>query len=188
LWALCSKPTPKSTGLEGTKRENGSVQSNDTGQRHELLIPNTIHVPLGSIPFCLLSPQHFGQENFKRGIDTHSKGTLNLTSGIDNWLSWGNLKYSVTTQLMRGSNVTLINSETVYSRFSAFVDLVDPDDAPLDLFWPHLIPDDSEPYHERVGQAVTSHLLIRQQATPNFLRSLTLSTRMTHLQTCFGHI
>jgi hypothetical protein len=46
----------------------------NTGQRHELLIPNTIPVPLGSIPFRLLSPQHFGQENFKRGIDTHKRG------------------------------------------------------------------------------------------------------------------
>jgi hypothetical protein len=98
----------------------------DQGQRHELLIPNTILVPKGSIPFRLLSPQHFGQENFKRGIDTHDKGTLNMTSGVNNWLSWGDLKYTVTTQLTQGSNIALINTALGYSQFSAFVNLVDP--------------------------------------------------------------
>jgi hypothetical protein len=56
--------------------------TDDAGQRHELLIPNTILVPPGSIPFRLLSPQHFGQENFKRGIDSHDKGTLNISSTL----------------------------------------------------------------------------------------------------------
>jgi hypothetical protein len=109
----------------------GTVQwpvVDDEGKRHELLIPNTILVPEGSIPFRLLSPQHFGQENFKRGIDTHAKGTLNMTSGVDNWLSWGDLKYSVTIQLTQGSNIALINTDSGYSRFSAFVDLVDNED------------------------------------------------------------
>jgi Reverse transcriptase (RNA-dependent DNA polymerase) len=126
----------------------------DTGKRHELLIPNTILVPKGSIPFRLLSPQHFGQENFKQGIDTHDKGTLNLTSGVDNWLSWGDLKFSMTTQLTNGSNIALINTDSGYSRFSAFVDLVEPADEPPDLFRPHLIPDDDEPYSERAGRTL----------------------------------
>jgi hypothetical protein len=56
----------------------------DTGRRHELVIPNTILLPKGSLPFRLLSPQHFGQENFKCGIDTTDKGTMNFTSGVDN--------------------------------------------------------------------------------------------------------
>jgi hypothetical protein len=116
----------------------------DAGQRHELLIPNTILVPKGSIPFWLLSPQHFGQENFKQGIDTHDKGTLNMTSGVDNWLSWGDLKFSVTTQLTHGSNIALINTDSGYSRCTAFID----------LFRPHLIPDDDEPYPERVGRTL----------------------------------
>jgi hypothetical protein len=115
---------------------------NDTGQRHELLIPNTVLLPKGSLPFRLLSPQHFGQENFKCGIDTTARGTMNFTSGIDNVLTWADCTYRITTQLTKGSNIALINSDAGYKKFSAFVDLVEQADEPADLFSSHLIPDD----------------------------------------------
>jgi hypothetical protein len=111
-----------------------------------------IPAPKGSIPFYLLLPQHFGQENFKRGIDTHSKGSLNMPSGIDNWPSWGDLKYTVTTQLTQGSTIALLNTDSGYSQFSAFANLVDPVDEPPDFFHTHLIPDDEDPALPRASR------------------------------------
>jgi hypothetical protein len=114
----------------------------DDGRHHQLIIPNTVLIPEGSLPFRLLSPQHFGQENLKQGINTHDKGTLNLTSGVDNVLAWADLKYRITTQLTQGSNIALINSDANYTKFAAFVSRVAPPDEPLELFNAHLIPDD----------------------------------------------
>jgi hypothetical protein len=116
----------------------------------DLLIPNTVLVPKGSLPFRLLSPQHFGQENFKSGIDSTDRGTINLTSGIENVLSWGDLAYRVTTQLTQGSNIALLNSDAGYTKFSSFVDVVAPADEPAYLFTAHLVPDDESihPIHD----------------------------------------
>ena len=81
----------------------------DEGRRHDLLIPNTVLVPKGSLPFRLLSPQHFAQENYARGVDKLPRGTLSLTSGMDHILSWADQQFTVTAPLTTGSNIALIS-------------------------------------------------------------------------------
>jgi hypothetical protein len=119
--------------------------TDDSGRQHRLLIPNTLLVQKGHLPFRLLSPQHFAQENYKSGVDSNNRGTDARTCGVDNILSWADHKFKITTALSKGSNVAIINSTAGYSRFSAFANLVAPPDEPGDLFHPHLIPDDEEP-------------------------------------------
>ena len=88
------------------------------------------------LPMRLISPQHLAQEHLKSGIDTTPRGTINTTTGVDNVLSWADNKFRVTTALTQGSNIALLNSVPGYGRFSAFMDLVGPDDEPADLFPP----------------------------------------------------
>jgi hypothetical protein len=114
----------------------------NNGKHHDLIIPNTVLVPIGTLPFRLLSPQHFGQETFKQGVDSHAKGTHSLTSGADNILSWATSLIAFSTKLLPGSNIALINSDAGYTKFLAFVKFVEPADEPVNLFSTHLIPDD----------------------------------------------
>jgi hypothetical protein len=137
----------------------------DNGLRHDLLIPNTFLVPRGGLPFRLLSPQHFAQENLKQGIDKHARGTLNITSGVDNWLSWGDLTYRVTTQLTQGSNLPMINTAPDYTKFSAFVSHAAPPDEPTNMFAPHLIPDDEEPTPWTASRAISRNFPPSRLAT-----------------------
>jgi hypothetical protein len=109
----------------------------DDGLRHDLLIPNTVLVAKGALPFRLLLPQHFAQENIKSGVDKHARGTIN---SVDNWLSWGDLTYRVTAQLTQGNILPMINTVADYNKFSAFVSRVQPPDEPQHMFAPHLIP------------------------------------------------
>jgi hypothetical protein len=118
--------------------------TNDEGARHELIIKNTILVPKGTLPFRLLSPQHFGQENFASGLDSHRRGTLSVTSGLDNVLLWSDQKYQITTHLDPGSNIAIVNSAAGYRAFSAFMSQVQPPTEPLALLAPHMIPDDDD--------------------------------------------
>jgi hypothetical protein len=138
----------------------------DDGLRHDLLIPNTVLVPKGALPFRLLSPQHFAQENIKSGVDKHARGTINITSGVDNWLSWGDLTYRVTAQLTQGSNLPMINTVADYNKFSAFVSRVQPPDEPQHMFAPHLIPADDEPTPTDTGRPTYAHLFDRNVPPP----------------------
>jgi hypothetical protein len=95
--------------------------TDNKGGHHELLINNTILVPKGALPFRLLSPQHFGQENFKSGLDLDCCSMLSVTSGLDNVLSWSNQKYSITTRLDPGSNIAIVNLDVGYSNLTAFM-------------------------------------------------------------------
>jgi hypothetical protein len=101
-------------------------------------------VPKGSLPFRLLSPQHFAQENYAQRIDKQPRGTLSLTSGMDHILSWADQRFTITAPLTTSSNIALISSSTGYSKFASFVSLVDAPDEPMALFGHHLIPDDDD--------------------------------------------
>jgi hypothetical protein len=145
--------TTKVKGIGGNQDSQwtGTVKwpvVDDDGRHHELLIPNTVLVPKGSLPFRLLSPQHFAQENFAQGIDKRPRGTLSLTSGLDHILSWADKQFTITAPLTTGSNVALINSNAGYSKFATFVSLVDAPDEPVALFGHHLIPDDDDDHDD----------------------------------------
>jgi hypothetical protein len=114
------------------------------GVPNDLIIKNTILIPKGTLPFRLLSLQHFGQENFATGLDADHCGTLSVTSGLDNVLLWANQKYCITTHLDPDSNIAIINSAAGYSNFSAFMSQVTPPTEPVALLAPHMILDDDE--------------------------------------------
>jgi hypothetical protein len=118
--------------------------TNKEGVHHYLLMKSTILIPKGTLPFRLLSPQHFGQENFTSGLDSDRCGTLSVTSGLDNVLSWSDHKYCITTHLDPGSNIAIINADAGYSNFSAFMSQVEPPTEPVALLAPHMIPDNDE--------------------------------------------
>jgi hypothetical protein len=106
--------TTKIKGIGGNQDSQwtGTVKwpiIDDEGRKHELLIPNTVLVPKGSLPFRLLSPQHFAQENLANGTDKRPRGTLSLTSGQDHILSWADKQFTLTAPLTSGSNIALID-------------------------------------------------------------------------------
>jgi hypothetical protein len=118
------KQTTQVKGIGGNQQGHwvGTVQwtiTDDDGKLHNLRIPNTVLVPKGSLPFRLLSPQHFAQENLRLGIDKTARGTLSLTSGLDHVLSWHDGKFRTTATLTPGSNIALINSSPGFSQFSS---------------------------------------------------------------------
>jgi hypothetical protein len=144
-----AKPHYPSQGISGNRESQwiGTVKwpvIDDEGRHHDLLIPNAVLVPKGSLPFRLLSPQHFAQENYAQRIDKQPRGTLSLTSGMDHILSWADQHFTITAPLTTGSNIVLISSSTGYSKFVSFVSLVDAPDEPMALFRHHLIPNDDD--------------------------------------------
>ena len=98
--------------------------TDDSGRQHRLIIPNTLLVAKGTLPFRLLSPQHFAQQNYKTGVDTDIRGTDARICGVNSILSWADHKYQITTALPKGSNVAIINSTPGYSQVTAFTNLV----------------------------------------------------------------
>ena len=75
--------------------------TDDSGRQHCLSIPNTLLVQQGNLPFRLLSPQHFAQENYKSGVDSDQRGTAARICGIDNILSWADHKYNYNSPRQR---------------------------------------------------------------------------------------
>jgi hypothetical protein len=141
--------TTQVKGIGGNQKSQwvGTVQwpiVNDEQRKHILRIPNTVLVPKGSLPFRLLSPQHFAQENYAQGVDKTPRGTLSLTSGLDHILSWADKQFMITAPLTTGSNIALINSNAGYNKFTSFVNLVDAPDEPVALFGHHVIPDEKD--------------------------------------------
>lgn len=61
-----SNITVKDIAGASTGKWTGTVKwpiTDDQGLMHELLIPNTVLIPKGSLPFCQLLPQHLAKEN-----------------------------------------------------------------------------------------------------------------------------
>jgi hypothetical protein len=85
---------------------------------------NTVLAPKGSLLFRLLSPQHYAQENYARGIDKRPRETLNPTPGLDHTLSWADKQFTA----------ALIHSGASHSEFASFVSLVDAPNKPAPLF------------------------------------------------------
>jgi hypothetical protein len=78
----CSNTTIK--GIRGNQNGTwiGTVKwpvTDDKGVQNDLIIKNTILIPKGTLPFRLLSPQHFGRENFASGLHSDCCSTLSVT-------------------------------------------------------------------------------------------------------------
>jgi hypothetical protein len=119
-----------------------SYALDDSGRQHHLSIPNTLLVQKGSLTSWLLSTQ----QNYKPGVDADIRGPDGRICGVDSTLSWVDHKFQMNTALSAGNSVSIINSTTGYSRFTALTNLAGQADEPGDPYRPpHLIPDNEQP-------------------------------------------
>jgi hypothetical protein len=107
---------------------------------------------------CLLSPQHFTQENLANRTNKQPIRTPSLTSGQDHILSWADQQFNLTAPLTSGSNIALINSSAGYNQFASFMNLVDEPDKPVVFFGHHLIPNDDNNFNADQPALLTNNL------------------------------
>ena len=114
----------------------------DDGKSHTLQIPNTLLVE-APLPFRILSPQHFSQENAKSSLDSTPQGTCLIMGGTNAQLKWADQRYTKTVAISPTANIPIMHSAPGYKRFKNFTAITEPDTLPpLYCVDAHIIPDD----------------------------------------------
>ena len=132
-------------GIQGhsTSALKGTVQwdiTDDTGQRHSIVLPNTYYIE--SLPFRLLSPQHFAQA--RQSQETSSTGTVSYTTADSVVLLWNNQQHRRTVPL-NAANVAVFRSAPSYATLMAFDDAYDSTQHEPVGFATHLLPSEPPP-------------------------------------------
>lgn len=125
-----------SAAHRGTLRWN---ITDDTGQPHQLLIPNAYYVP--SLPIRLLSPQHFAQSMQPHESTNH--GTICETFADSVRLHWSDRRYTKTVPL-GPNNVATLWTTSGHWAYTAYAASVRPDPVEPCAYDAHWIPPDPD--------------------------------------------